>query len=190
MGWWCVLMNLVKTSIAGVNILETNVLQDSRGAFSRLFCSRELQLAIGQSSIAQINQSITLRVGAVRGLHFQKPPHAEMKIIRCLKGRVFDVAVDLRQSSPTFLKWISIELTPQSRLAFVIPEGCAHGFQVMEEDSELLYLHTSFYTPDAEGAVRFDDPKIGINWPLVPTDISAKDLSHPCLHEEFKGIVL
>jgi dTDP-4-dehydrorhamnose 3,5-epimerase len=113
-----------------------------------------------------------------------------MKIVRCLKGRVFDVAVDLRQGSPTFLKWTAVELTPESHLAFVIPEGCAHGFQVLEEDSQLLYLHTAFYTPDVEGAVRFDDPKIAVGWPLAATDLSAKDLTHPYLLDNFKGLVI
>lgn len=183
-------MNLVETSIHGVRVIENTAFQDNRGAFSRLFCSRELQTVIGQRAIVQINHSMTHSVGAVRGLHFQNPPHAEMKIVRCLKGRVFDVAVDLRQGSPTFLKWSAIELTPESHLAFVIPEGCAHGFQVLEEDSELLYLHTAFYTPDAEGAIRYDDPSIGVNWPLAPTDLSARDLSHPHLKEDYKGIVL
>ncbi len=183
-------MNLVETSIHGVRVIENTAFQDNRGAFSRLFCSRELQTVIGQRAIVQINHSMTHSVGAVRGLHFQNPPHAEMKIVRCLKGRVFDVAVDLRQGSPTFLKWSAIELTPESHLAFVIPEGCAHGFQVLEEDSELLYLHTAFYTPDAEGAIRYNDPSIGVNWPLAPTDLSARDLSHPHLKEDYKGIVL
>ena len=183
-------MKLVETSIAGAWIIESKAFQDNRGAFSRLFCSHELQAILGTRVIAQINHSMTHSVGAVRGLHFQNPPHAEMKIVRCLKGRVFDVAVDLRQGSPTFLKWTAVELAPESRLAFVIPEGCAHGFQVLEEDSELLYLHTAFYTPDAEGAVRFEDPKISVDWPIAPTDLSARDLSHPYLKEDYKGIVL
>lgn len=183
-------MNLVETSIPGVGVIESTVFQDNRGSFSRLFCSREVQALLGHRTIVQINHSITHSVGAVRGLHYQYPPHAEMKIVRCLKGHVYDVAVDLRQGSPTFLKWIAIELTPESRLAFVIPEGCAHGLQVLEEDSELLYLHTSFYTPGAEGAVRFDDPKIGVDWPLEPTDLSMRDLNHPYLEDNFKGIVL
>jgi dTDP-4-dehydrorhamnose 3,5-epimerase len=183
-------MNLVETSIHGVRVIESTAFQDNRGAFSRLFCSQELQTVIGQRVIVQINHSMTHSLGAVRGLHFQNPPHAEMKIVRCLKGRIFDVAVDLRQGSPTFLKWTAIELTPESHLAFVIPEGCAHGFQVLEEGSELLYLHTAFYTPDAEGAIRYDDPSIGVNWPLAPTDLSARDLSHPHLKEDYKGIVL
>jgi dTDP-4-dehydrorhamnose 3,5-epimerase len=183
-------MKLVETCIAGAWVIESTAFQDNRGAFSRLFCSRELQEIIGPKMIVQINHSRTRSVGAVRGLHFQNPPHTEMKIVRCLKGRVFDVVVDLRQGSPTFLKWTSVELTPENNLALVIPEGCAHGFQVLEHDSELLYLHTAFYTPDAEGAVRFDDPQIGVNWPLAPTDLSARDIGHPHLNKKFKGIVL
>lgn len=183
-------MNLVETIIPGAWVIESTAFQDNRGAFSRLYCSRELEAIVGARTIAQINHSMTRGVGAVRGLHFQNPPHAEMKIVRCLRGRVFDVAVDLRQGSPAFLKWTAVELTPENRLALVIPEGCAHGFQVLEEGSEILYLHTAFYTPDAESAVRYDDPRIGINWPLAPTDLSARDLSHPHLNEEFKGMVL
>jgi len=183
-------MNIVETSISGVCIIENSVFQDDRGAFSRLFCSQELKVILGHRVIAQINHSMTRNVGSIRGLHYQSPPHAEMKIIRCLKGRIFDVAVDLRQGSPTFLRWTAIELTPENRFAFVIPEGCAHGFQVIEEGSELLYLHTAFYTPGAEGAVRFDDPKIGVDWPLLPTDLSTRDQSHPHLEENFKGIIL
>jgi dTDP-4-dehydrorhamnose 3,5-epimerase len=113
-----------------------------------------------------------------------------MKIVRCLRGGVFDVAVDLRRDSPTFLEWTAVELTRENRRAFVIPEGCAHGFQVLEENSELMYLHTAPYTPSVEGAVRFDDPRIAVDWPMKPTDISARDLSHPYLKEDFKGIVL
>ena len=183
-------MKLIETSISGVWIIESTASQDNRGSFSRFFCTREMQTIVGSRTIVQINRSMTHSVGAVRGLHYQQPPHTEMKIVRCLKGRVFDVAVDLRQGSPTFLEWTSVELTSANRLAFVIPEGCGHGFQVLEADSELLYLHTAFYTPDAEGAVRCDDPKIGVNWPLEPTDLSMRDLNHPHLEETFKGIVL
>jgi dTDP-4-dehydrorhamnose 3,5-epimerase len=183
-------MNLVESDIPGAWTIECSAYQDNRGAFSRLYCSQELQSIIGMRTIAQINHSKTQSVGAIRGLHYQNPPFAEVKIVRCLKGRVFDVVVDLRKGSPTFLKWTAIELTPKNHLAFVIPEGCAHGFQVLEEGSELLYLHTAFYEPDAEGAVRFDDPRIGVNWPLTPTDISARDLSHAYLKENFKGILL
>jgi len=183
-------MNLVETNILGVNIIENTVFQDNRGAFSRLYCAGELKEVVGSRSIVQINHSMTHSVGAVRGLHYQNSSHAEMKIVRCLKGRVLDVVVDLRQGSATFLKWTSIELTPENHLAFVIPEGCAHGFQVLEKDSELLYLHSEFYSQDDEGGVRYDGPKININWPLAPIDLSARDLSHPYLTNDFKGVIL
>jgi dTDP-4-dehydrorhamnose 3,5-epimerase len=183
-------MNVVETNIPGVKIIENTAFQDNRGAFSRLYCARELKEVMGSRSIVQINHSLTHSIGAVRGLHYQNTPNAEIKIVRCLKGRVFDVAVDLRKESLTFLKWHAVELTPESGLAFVIPEGCAHGFQVLEEDSELLYLHTEYYTPEVEGAIRFDDPKISVDWPLTPLDVSVRDLSHPYLNENFKGVIL
>ena len=126
-------MNLVETSIHGVVVIKTDAIQDNRGAFSRLFCTQELQTILRQKVIVQINHSTTHSVGAVRGLHYQNPPHAEMKIVHCLKGRVFDVAVDLRQGSPTFLKWTAIELTSTNRFTFVIPENCTHGFQVKQK---------------------------------------------------------
>lgn len=181
-------MNILATKIAGVRILESTVFSDERGSFSRLFCATELQEILSERSIVQINLSCTRNVGAVRGLHYQRFPYAEMKIVRCIQGRVFDVAVDLRRESPTFLQWTACELTPESNRSFVIPEGCAHGFQVLEADSRLLYLHTEFYAPEAEGAVCFDDPQVGVAWPLGPTDISVRDLSHPYLDSEFQGI--
>ncbi|WP_426441696.1 dTDP-4-dehydrorhamnose 3,5-epimerase [Bradyrhizobium genosp. P] len=181
-------MKLVQTEIAGVWIAETDVLSDHRGSFQRLFCANEERSFFGARRIVQINHSVTRTVGAIRGLHFQKPPMAEMKIVRCLRGQVFDVAVDLRGNSPTFLKWTAIELAPHNRRSFVIPEGCAHGFQVLEENSELLYLHTASYSLADEGAVRFDDPTIGIAWPLPVRDLSARDSSHPLLDANYKGI--
>src|ERR1035437_4728292 len=171
-------MKLSSTSISGVSVIASDTYEDSRGAFSRYFCAKELKGVLGTRALVQINHSLTRSVGAIRGLHYQNAPHAEMKIVRCLKGRVFDVAVDLRRGSPTFLKWNAIELTPENHLAYVIPEGCAHGFQVLEKDSQLLYLHSEFYTQKAEAAVRFDDPKVAVQWPLEPTDLSARDLSH------------
>ena len=183
-------MNKINTNIPGVWIIESSAFHDNRGVFSRFFCSRELQDIVGQRSIVQINYSRTYSVGAVRGLHYQNSPYAEMKIIRCLKGRVFDVAVDLRKDSQTFLQWTAIELTPESNKAFVIPEGFAHGFQVLEEDSQLLYLHTAPYNSAAEGALRFDEPRININWPLPATDLSNKDLQTNYITEDFNGVIV
>jgi dTDP-4-dehydrorhamnose 3,5-epimerase len=181
-------MRAERTAIAGVFILESEPIEDSRGSFSRLHCARELDAVLGPRRLLQINQSLTRAVGAVRGFHYQRPPHAEMKIVRCLRGRVFDVAVDLRRDSPTFLRWLSAELTPGNGRALVIPEGCAHGFQVLERDSELLYLHTAYYSREAEGAVRFDEPRIAVAWPLAPTDLSERDRTHPPLAADFAGL--
>ena len=183
-------MKLNKTSLHGVSEIEIETLQDDRGEFSRIYCDEKLREILNGKSIKQINRSMTRKVGAIRGMHFQYAPYAEIKIVRCLKGRVFDVAVDLRANSPTFLKWVGIELSPKNNNAIVIPEGCAHGFQVLDEDSELLYLHSAPYTPIAEGAVRFDEPLVGISWPITPTEVSQRDLSHPYLDNVFKGISL
>jgi dTDP-4-dehydrorhamnose 3,5-epimerase len=183
-------MNILPSRIAGLAVAETAARADHRGAFMRLFCQQELALVLGARQIVQINHSRTSQIGAVRGLHFQYPPHAEMKLVRCLRGRVWDVAVDLRAGSPTFLQWHAEELSAGNARMMIIPEGCAHGFQVLEADSELLYLHTAFYTPDAEGGVRHDDPRIAIRWPGPITDLSERDRSHPLLSADFAGIPL
>lgn len=181
-------MNVLPTLLAGVVVVETNPYNDARGAFARFYCERELAGIIGDRRIVQINHSRSHSVGAVRGLHYQLPPNSEMKLVRCLKGRVWDVAVDLRTGSPTFLQWHGEELTPDNARMLVIAEGFAHGFQVLEAGSELLYLHTAFYAPEAEGGVRCDDPRLGIAWPLPLTDFSQRDRRHPPLTPDFSGI--
>ncbi|MBF0414796.1 MAG: dTDP-4-dehydrorhamnose 3,5-epimerase family protein [Magnetococcales bacterium] len=183
-------MNILPTPILDLKVVETSPFEDVRGAFARLYCEFELADLIGQRRIVQINHSRTVMVGAMRGMHFQLPPYSEMKLVRCLKGRVWDVVVDLRQGSPTFLHWHAEELTPAKMRMMVIPEGFAHGFQVMEPESELLYLHTAFYSPGAEGGLRHDDPRLGIAWPLAVTDLSARDANHPMLEQSFQGITL
>lgn len=183
-------MNILSTPIPNLMVAETIPHIDRRGAFARLFCENELCEFIGHRKIVQINHSQNVKVGAVRGMHFQKPPHAEMKLIRCLKGKVWDVAVDLRKNSPTFLQWHAEELTSENLRMMVIPEGFAHGFQVMEPDSELLYLHTAFYAVDAEGGLRYDDPKLDIKWPLAVSDFSERDGRHSLIDSKFQGISL
>ena len=178
-----------KTEFSGVFILDNDRFQDSRGSFTRLFCRNELSEIIGSRQIVQINRSITPETGHLRGMHFQLPPHAEMKLVRCNQGKVFDVIVDLRADSPTFLKWLGTELSKENDRLLVVPEGFAHGFQVLEPNSELTYLVTSFYTPESERGIRFDDPRVSIHWPLPPSGLSAKDLLHPHLKEEFAGLV-
>jgi len=133
---------------------------------------------------------MTVSPGAIRGMHFQNPPYAEMKLVRCLRGRVWDVAVDLRASSPTFLRWHAEELSAENRLMMAIPEGFAHGFQVLEPESELLYLHTALYHKPSEGGVRFDDPVLAIQWPLSVTDVSSRDTQHPLITPHFAGIAI
>jgi dTDP-4-dehydrorhamnose 3,5-epimerase len=181
-------MNITRLPIAGAALVDTRRIEDHRGAFARLFCTDALAPLLGHRHIVQANHSRTREVGAVRGLHFQLAPHAEMKLVRCLTGRVWDVVVDLRASSPSFLQWHAEELSAKNARMMVIPEGCAHGFQVLEPDSELMYLHTAAYAPHAEGGVRHDDPLIAIRWPLPMTDLSARDASHPLLSAGFAGI--
>lgn len=171
-------------------LVDAQPFRDHRGLFARLFCQNELASVLGSRQIVQINLSRTLETGAVRGLHFQRAPHAEMKLVRCLRGRVFDVVLDLRPDSPTYLRWHAEELSGDNLKMMVVPEGCAHGFQVLEPASELLYLHTAFYTPDAEGGVRYDDPRLGIEWPLPVTDLSERDRSYPLISSDFTGIRL
>lgn len=181
-------MKVHQTSISGVVVVETTPFHDARGAFSRLYCERGLGTVLGDRRIVQINHSRTHLIGAVRGLHYQLPPHAEMKLVRCLSGRVWDVAVDLRTESPTLGQWHAEQLTADNARLLVIPEGCAHGFQTLEANCELLYLHSEFYAPDAEAGVRWDDPRIGITWPLPVTDLSERDTLHPLLTRNFSGI--
>ena len=183
-------MKVLDTPIPDLKIVQSSPHHDDRGSFLRLYCGQEIQPLIGDRQIVQVNQSTTSRAGAVRGLHFQLPPHAEMKMVRCLRGRVWDVAVDLRSGSPTFLKWYAQELNPADKQMMVIPEGFAHGFQALEPDSELLYFTTAFYHPPAERGLRFDDPELNITWPLVPKGLSPRDLNHPLLNDDFIGIAL
>ncbi len=167
-------MKIHPTPISDLVIAESQALKDDRGAFVRLFCELSLSDIIGSRRIIQINHSRTYAIGAIRGLHFQRAPHAEMKMVSCIKGRVWDVAVDLRPQSLTYKKWFAQELSHQKACMMVIPEGFAHGFQVLEEGSELLYLHTASYSQECEDGVRHDDPEIGISWPLPVTEISKR----------------
>ncbi len=183
-------MEILSTPIEGVCIAQTQRFQDERGWFYRGFCDRDLASLLKEQTIRQVNISRTETVGAIRGLHFQYPPHAEMKLVRCLKGRVWDVALDLRQGSETFLRGYGTELSADNAHMMVIPPGCAHGFQVLASGSELLYLHTAAYEPKSEGGVRYNDPGIDISWPLKVTNISRRDANHPLLSENFQGIIL
>jgi dTDP-4-dehydrorhamnose 3,5-epimerase len=149
---------------------------DERGFFVRVFDHEELGI-----EITQINHSMTKVKGSIRGMHFQRAPFAEVKIVKCLKGSIFDVAVDLRKDSPTYLKWHGEVLSAENLKMLVVPQGFAHGFQSLEDDVEITYFCSAPYNPESEGAVRYSDPKIGIEWPLPVSVVSAKDKVHPLL---------
>ncbi len=169
--------------IAGVWELVGKPFGDGRGAFLNGFRAQEKAYAQawGQRPIAQVNVSRTEVVGTVRGLHLQAPPHSEAKMVRCLRGRVWDVVVDLRPKSATWGHWHALELTPHAANALLIPEGCAHGFQVLEPSSELLYLHSGPWVPTAEKGVHCCDAKLAIDWPLPPVGLSERDQALPAL---------
>jgi dTDP-4-dehydrorhamnose 3,5-epimerase len=175
------------TPIAEVMRVQRTAIEDDRGYLSRLYCADEFALT-GLASIAQINHTLTRKKGAVRGLHYQLQPFAECKLVSCLRGEVFDVAVDLRQGSPTFLKWHAEVLSADNRCSLLIPEGCAHGFQALTDDCELAYLHSAAFAPDAERALNAADPRLAIAWPLAISEWSERDRSHPLLTADFRGI--
>ncbi|MBU0484988.1 MAG: dTDP-4-dehydrorhamnose 3,5-epimerase [Proteobacteria bacterium] len=183
-------MKVKETSIPGLLVVETEAASDHRGLFARLFCQDELQELLGTRKIVQINYSSTQDTGAVRGLHYQQSPFAEMKFVRCLQGKVWDVAVDLRVGSHTFLRWHAEELSRNNMRMMVIPEGFAHGFQVLEENSELLYLHTAMYAKDSEGGIQPEDKMLAINWPLPVYDLSERDRTHSLLTSDFIGLIV
>lgn len=178
------------TQLKGLTVVHRKPIADERGFFARFYCAEEFKGACLNRPIAQINHTLTKCAGAVRGLHFQWPPHAEAKVVSCLRGEIFDVAVDIRRGSPTFLKWHGEILSAENQKSLLIPEGFAHGFQSLTEDCELLYLHTAAYSADAEGALHHSDPRIGIPWPLSVTELSARDREHPFIDESFFGVEL
>ena len=178
------------TSLSGLNVVERKLLGDSRGYLERMFCTEELRSVFGERSILQINHTLTQTKGTVRGMHFQYAPHAEMKLVSCLRGLVFDVAVDLRKGSPTFLHWHAELLNGENHKTLVIPEGFAHGFQTLTDDCEMLYLHTAAYAPDAEAGLNPKDLRLAIAWPLPITEMSLRDAAHLPIVADFEGIKL
>lgn len=181
-------MRLHATPLSGLTVIETALVSDARGHFVRVFCEDELAALRSHLHFPQINLSTTLQRGTVRGMHFQRPPATEGKLIRCVRGRVFDVAVDLRPGSPTFLHWHGVELDADLPQQIFIPEGFAHGFQTLSEDAQLLYMHTARWSHEHERALRHDDPALAIDWPLPVVHVSTKDVSAPLIDDSFVGI--
>lgn len=183
-------MRILKTPLPGLVVVDTEPAFDPRGRFERVFCEADWAPIRPAMHFTQVNLSTTAHRGTVRGLHFQHPPAAEAKLIRCVRGELFDVAVDLRAGSPTFLRWHALILRASEPFEVFIPEGFAHGFQTLTDDVQLLYLHTMRWAPDHEGGIAPNDPRLAIEWPLPVEHISARDRSHPPVQPEFPGIAL
>ncbi|MEM9098849.1 MAG: dTDP-4-dehydrorhamnose 3,5-epimerase family protein [Pseudomonadota bacterium] len=169
--------------IEGVALIEATPAGDNRGWFARHFCPEEFAAAGVNFAPCQISQSFNAQQGTLRGLHYQIPPHAEAKLVRCLRGAVWDVGVDLRLESPTRHKWFGAELTEENKRAILWPKGIAHGFITLAADTELLYITDYPWTREAEGGVRWDDPALGIEWPLTPSVLSDRDQSHSLIND-------
>ncbi|MCX7113810.1 MAG: dTDP-4-dehydrorhamnose 3,5-epimerase [Proteobacteria bacterium] len=178
------------TPLAGLRLVQRRTIEDQRGFLSRFYCAEEFREAGIDKPIAQISHAATRKKGTVRGLHFQYPPYAEIKLVNCIRGEVFDVAVDLRHGSPTFLQWHGKILSHGNCKGFIIPEGYAHGFQTLTDDCELIYLCTAAYCPEAEGALNAADPRLNIAWPLPIKNLSARDRMHSFINSNFQGIIL
>jgi dTDP-4-dehydrorhamnose 3,5-epimerase len=181
-------MKFLQTSIDGVYSLKTEPQHDERGYFERRFCAREFKSAGIPFAPAQINHSATVVRGTIRGLHYQIAPMCEAKVVQCIKGRIFDVAVDLRENSPTYLWWHGEELDAEEGSALLVPQGCAHGFQSLEDNCEVLYFSDQYYSQVYERNVNFADPQINIRWPLPVKAISEKDDNAPFVTEDFEPV--
>ena len=183
-------LTVIDLPMAGLRRIDRTIRADGRGFFTRLLCAEELAAAGWSKPVAQVNHTSTRTRAAVRGIHFQYPPHAEMKLVSCIRGAVFDVAVDLRKGSPTFLKWHAEEVSAANARALMIPEGFGHGFQTLTDDCELLYVHSAAYAAEAEGALNATDPALALAWPLPIAERSERDAQHALLRADFEGIVL
>jgi dTDP-4-dehydrorhamnose 3,5-epimerase len=181
-------LDIETTPLIGLTVIRRKPIGDGRGFLERMYCASELLAAGLEKPIRQINRTFTSRGGTVRGLHYQEPPAAETKIVTCLRGRVYDIALDLRAGSPTFLRWFGIELSAENHLTIIIPEGFAHGLQTLEDDCEMLYLHTADHVPAAERGISATDPKLGIEWPLPIAEMSDRDRALAPVAATFEGV--
>lgn len=178
------------TSLGGVRTIDRQQLRDERGHFARLFCVDTLAAAGWPGAVAQINESWTARQGGLRGMHYQVPPFAEAKLVTCMRGAVYDVALDVRAGSPTFLRWHAETLSAENGRALLLPPGCAHGFQALTDDVLLIYCHSFRYTPSADAGIQPLDPQLAIDWPLPIADMSERDRTRPPLSADFAGVQL
>lgn len=181
-------MIFTETILKGSYVIELNAFTDERGWFARTYCKKEFSTIGHHEEWVQMNHSFTKNKGTVRGMHFQLPPFSEIKLVRCIAGAVYDVIIDVRKNSATFLQSFGVELSAHNKKMIYIPAGFAHGFQTLSNDCELIYHHSQFYTSGAEDGIRYNDPKLNINWPLAVNNISERDNRHGLLDVNFKGI--
>lgn len=181
-------MIFTPTDLKDSYIIDLAPFSDERGWLARTYCKDEFAQIGHTKEWLQLNHSYTNNRGAIRGMHYQQDLHKEIKLVRCIAGAVYDVIVDLRKGSPTFLKWVGAELSAENKKMIYIPEGFAHGFQTLSDNCELIYHHSELYTPGAEAGIRYDDPAINIKWRLAVSDLSKRDASHPLLNNDYKGI--
>jgi dTDP-4-dehydrorhamnose 3,5-epimerase len=179
-------LKFLETPLIGLYIVELETLHDDRGFFARSFCTREFEALGLDSMVAQCNISFNDKAGTLRGLHFQAPPHEEAKLIRCTRGAIYDVAVDIRRGSRTYLSWHAIELTPDNRRMMLIPRGFAHGFQTLLDSSEVFYQMSQYYHPESARGLRWNDPALAITWPIRNAILSEKDRMYPLLDRRQK----
>ena len=173
-----------ETPLKGAFVLEPEEKSDERGLFARTFCRREFEAHGLNPTVAQCNLSYNNKAGTLRGMHFQLPPAAEVKLVRCTRGAVFDVIVDMRQDSETYLQHFGVELSADNRKALYVPELFAHGYQTLEDGAEVAYQVSEFYTPGQEGGLRYNDPDLGIDWPQEVTVVSDKDETWKLLKDQ------
>jgi len=183
-------MKFHATPLRGAFTIELEKRGDERGFFARAFCQHEFEAAGIPMPIVQINNSLSAKAGTLRGMHYQLPPAAEIKVVRCIRGALYDVIIDLRPDSPTFARWFGAELSAENRLMMYAPQGFAHGFISLTDDTETFYLTNAFYAPREERGVRFDDPRFGVVWPRTPVDVSPKDRTWPDFDPAFHGTAL
>ena len=176
-------MQVTKTDLEGVLILEPKVFGDARGWFMETWSARKFEAAVLIFDFVQDNQSYSAQKGTLRGLHYQRAPFAQAKLVRCTRGKLFDVAVDIREGSETFAQWVGVELTAENKKQLLIGRGFAHGFLTLTDDVEIQYKADNFYAPDCDGNIRWNDEEIGIDWPFAPTILSGKDIKAPSLKE-------
>ncbi|WCT10613.1 dTDP-4-dehydrorhamnose 3,5-epimerase [Mucilaginibacter jinjuensis] len=181
-------MIFTENPLPGSYVITPTPFTDERGWFARTYCEAEFEKIGHHKSWKQMNHSFTKQKGTIRGMHYQLPPYGEIKLVRCVHGAVYDVIVDIRQNSPTFLQWFGTTLSAGNKNMMYIPVGFAHGFQTLEDDCELIYQHSEFYVPNSEAGIRYNDDLVKIEWPLDVLSISDRDLNHPPLNLNFKGI--